>query len=147
MSIKHEITEAEIKEIEKVLKQNKDKNVDRRLRALLLYATGKKHKEISIETGYASTYITELARKYKNFGLIHIAGNNYVGNHRLLSFEEEAEFLSQFIERAEAGQILEIREIQLAYEELIGRPLNSKGHMYQLLKRHGFRKISPRSSM
>ena len=78
-------------------------------------------------------------------GLAYITGNNDAGNHRLLSIEEEVALLRPFMEKAEKGQILEVSEITKAYEEAIGRELNRSSHIYQVLKRHGMRKVMPRS--
>ena len=108
-----------------------------------MYAEGKPHKEISSKTGYTKTYIPKLGKKYLDGGLSAIVDNHYKGNHRLLSFAEESEVLAPFMEKAEAGQIIEVNEIKLAYEKAIGRELNSNGHIYEVLKRHKLRKIMP----
>jgi len=65
------------------------------------------------------------------------------GHRRNLSFEEAA-FLAEFEERAEAGQIVEVSEIKLAYQKLVGHQIGG-GQIYYVLKRHGWRKIKPRS--
>jgi len=145
MGKRHEIPVLEIEEIKKLQKQNKNKNVEKRLKALLLHAEGKSRKEIALETGYVASYISQLVRRYKTEGLGYVAGSNYTGNRRLLSFEEEAELFKPFMEKAESGQILEVSEITRAYELAIGRELNSNGHIYQVLKRHGIRKVMPRN--
>ena len=66
------------------------------------------------------------------------------GNHKNMTFEEEEEFLKQFEERAEKGELLSINEIKQEYIKLIG---HSIGHeqIYKVLRRHGYRKIMPRS--
>lgn len=61
-----------------------------------------------------------------------------------MSFEEEEAFLKQFEEKAEKGQIITAKEIEKAYIEKVGHSIGS-GQIYYLLKRHGFRKIMPRS--
>ena len=142
---RHKITEEEKVEIKRIRNRNKNENVEKRLKALLLHGEDKSRNEIALETGYAASYITALLRKFKTKGLAYIIGNNYPSNHRLLSFAQEEELLKPFMEKAEKGQILEVSEIQKAYEEAIGRELNSKGHIYEVLKRHGFRKVMPRS--
>ena len=137
MAKRQEITKIQVEAMEVIRKQNKNKNVERRLKALLMYAEGKKRTDIALETGYAPTYIAQLVKRLKVMGLEHIVGNNYSGNHRLLSFEEEEKLLKPFIDDKELGQALVISDIQKAYEKAIGRQLNSKGHIYQVLKRHG----------
>ena len=137
MAKRQEITKIQVEAMEVIRKQNKNKNVQRRLKALLMYAEGKKRNDIALETGYAPTYIAQLVKRLKIKGLEHIVGNNYTGNHRLLSFEEEKKILKPFINEKESGEDLVVSEIQKAYEKAIGRQLNSNGHIYQVLKRHG----------
>jgi len=49
------------------------------------------------------------------------------------------------LEAAKAGQLVDINEIKLAYEEALGRPLKSKGHIYRILERQSWHKVMPRS--
>lgn len=145
MSKTHIITAENLEEIREARKINKNKNVDKRLRAIELRGLGKDNKEISQITGYEVNYISVLVGKYVRSGITSITSNRYKGNRQLLSDEEELELLKPFIEKAEAGHVLEISEIRKAYEKKIGRKLNSNGHIYQVLKRHNFRKVMPRS--
>ncbi len=146
MPKRHHITEEQVKEMELVLKKNKDKNIDRRVKALLLHAQGIKHSEIASRTGFAASYISALVRKYCGSGLSVIVSNNYSGNHRNLSYTEEEAVLSPFIKMAQAGQVVEVSAIKSAYETRIGRSLEKDhGQIYRVLKRHGWRKVMPRS--
>jgi transposase len=145
MSKRRKITEEELAKIRGKRKENKDKNVERRLKALELHAEGKAYKEIGEATGFASTYIGTLVKKFFSGGIEAIAGNNYKGNHRLLSFEEEVTLLSPFMKQAKLGLIVDVNEIKASYEKAIGRELNSSSHIYQVLKRHKMRKVMPRS--
>jgi len=59
--------------------------------------------------------------------------------------EEEA-LLEPLKEAAAAGQIVEVKEIKAAYEKAIGRSLDKdRAIIYRMLKRHGWRKVMPRS--
>lgn len=50
------------------------------------------------------------------------------------------------MESAQAGQLVEVSAILRAYEEKTGRTLEkSHGQIYYVLKRHGWRKVMPRS--
>lgn len=60
-----------------------------------------------------------------------------------LDWEEEQEFLSAFLERAEEGGILNVDEVKRAFEERVGRKV-AKSTIYRMLARHGWRKITPR---
>ena len=63
--------------------------------------------------------------------------------HQNLSAEQEAQVLAPFIERATAGGMLKVAEIQQAYEQQVGKPV-APSTIYRLLDRHGWRKLVPR---
>ena len=74
-------------------------------------AKGKKLAEVAQATGYSFSNITKLVRVYREGGLAAIVENHYGGNHRNMSYEEEAALLKPFEKKAEAGQMVEISEI------------------------------------
>jgi transposase len=141
----YQINEKQVAELESARKKNTNKNIEKRIKALLLRSQGKNRAEIALLTGFAKTYISKLVANYCNNGLSAIAENNYHGNHRNLKTEDEAELLESFKKQAEQGQIVEVSAIKAAYEEKIGRKVNSNGHIYLILQRHGWRKVMPRS--
>ena len=51
---------------------------------------------------------------------------------------------TEYEERAQAGQIVEVSEIKAAYEEKVGHRIGG-GQIYRVLKRHDWRKVKPRS--
>jgi transposase len=144
MSKRYHINEKQLDEINKAREENKDKNVERRLKAITLRAEGKSRAEIAGATGFAKTYITELFAKYRDGGLEAIAGNNYRGNRRNMSFDEEAAFLEEYRIKAGQGQVLDAGVIKKAYEEKVGHPIGGS-QIYYVLRRHGWRKLMPRS--
>jgi transposase len=136
----------QIAELEAARKKNKDKNIEKRIKALLLRADGVNRSEVAKQTGFAASHITKLTALYHNEGISAIAENHYPGNHRNLSYEEEEELLSSFKEKAETGQIVEVSDILRAYEAKLGRTFEKDhGRIYRVLERHGWRKIMPRS--
>ena len=140
------IRRQEIKEIEAARKGNRNKNVDRRLRVLMLHAKGKGRAEIGKETEYSVTYISKIVAKYVDFGIEAVTGNHYRGNHRNMDIESETAMIDSFKKKAEAGQIVEVSEIKAAYEAAIGRSLDTnRGQIYNVLERQGWRKVMPRS--
>ena len=144
MPVKYHMNKEQINEINKARKENKDKNIEKRLKALLLYSEGKSRAEIAEETGFAKTYITDLVSKYRAQGLEGFIENKYRGNRRNMSFEEEKEFLELYRRQAEQGQIIEVGDIKKAYAEKVGHPIGGS-QIYYVLRRHGWRKITPRS--
>jgi len=146
MSIRHRINEEELAEIVKLRQKNRDKTVDKWLAVLQMYAEGKGRKEVAEKTGFCKAYISELVKEYRQVGLEQFAQKQYRGNRRNMSVEEEEKLLEAFKEQAAAGQMVEIGEIKAAYEEKIGRSLDSsRGQIYRVLHRHDWRKIMPRS--
>ena len=142
--MKYTFTEEDIQAIQAARRENRDKNVDRRLHALELRAKGKKIKEIARITGYNDWYISKLAAKYRNGGLKAITGKHYGGNHRNMSFEEESAFLEQFIHDADEGRLTDVSEIKAAYDKKVGHE-TGHGQIYYVLHRHGWSKKMPRS--
>ena len=139
------INEDQVKELKKARKKNTNKNVERRLEALLLYAQGMKNEEIALRSGLAVSYIGKLAGKYCNQGLEAIVVDRRHSNRWNMTFEEEEAFLEPFKKAAEAGKIVSIKEIRLAYEKKIGHEIKGHSQIYDLLKRHKWRKVMPRS--
>ena len=144
MACRYEFTEEQIQEITSTAKANKRKDADRRLRALLMRAKGNKLAEIAQATGCSYSNITKLVRTYREGGLAAIVENHYGGNHRNMSYEEEAALLKPFEKQAEAGQMVEISEIKAAYQEAVGHSIGT-AQIYYVLRRHRWRKVMPRS--
>lgn len=61
-----------------------------------------------------------------------------------LSYDNEKSFLKPFIEKADKGELTTINQIKAGYDKLVGKQVN-RSTIYRLLKRHGWRKVVPRS--
>ena len=142
--MKYRFTEEEIAEIQEARRKNRDKNVDRRLKALELKASVLTGKEIAEITDYNPGYISKLAAKYRKGGLEAITGNHYSGNHRNMTYKEEEALLEQFINAADGGHITDVSAIKAAYDEKVGHE-TGHGQIYYVLHRHGWSKKLPRS--
>ncbi len=140
----YKITEEQKNEIIEVRRKNKDKRTEAKLKVLFLRAEGLKAKEISEATGFHPAYICTIVSKYVHGGIEAIVGNHYRGNRRNMSFEEEEALLRPFMEQAAKGQIIDTSELKKRYEEAVGHRIGS-GQIYRVLKRHGWRKVIPRS--
>ena len=144
MACRYVFTEEQIQELTKAAKADKRKDVDRRLHTLLMRAKGKKLAEAAQATGYSFSNITKLVRTYRESGVSAIVENHYGGNHRNMSYEEEAALLEPFRKEAEAGQIVVVSEMEAAYQEAVGHSIGT-AQIYRVLHRHGWRKVMPRS--
>ena len=143
MAKSYEISQSQLQEIEAARKKNRNKNVERRLYVLVMRAEGKSLEEISEKTGYHISTASKLIARYMRDGISAIAENHYKGNRRNMSFEEEAAILAPFIERAERGEMVDIKEIAAAYQKAVPHKV-SDTQIYYVLHRHGWRKIMPR---
>ena len=144
MAKSYGISQSQLVEIEAARKKNRNKNIERRLYVLVMRAEGKSLEEISEKTGYHISTASKLIARYMRDGISAIAENQYKGNRRNMSFEEEAAILAPYIERAERGEMVDIKEIAAAYQKAVPHKI-SDTQIYYVLHRHGWRKIMPRS--
>jgi transposase len=63
--------------------------------------------------------------------------------HENMTVAEEKALLTRFAKAAGAGELLNIHDLKVAYEKAIGHE-TSKSTVYNLLARHGWRKLMPR---
>ena len=144
MASKYKITTEQKTEIEQARKKNKDKRTEAKLRVLVMRADGVTAKKIAEATGFHPAYISSIVSKYIHGGLEAIIGKHYKGNHRLMTYEEEEEFLAPFIEEADGGHITDVKGIKAAYDKKVGHE-TGHGQIYFVLHRHGWKKKMPRS--
>lgn len=143
MKPKIRITEEEKETVQKAQRANRDKRVDKWLTVLLLRADNVTLEKIAERTGYSRSQVSNILKLYAESGLEGITSNHYHGNRRYLTIEEESAILEQFRQRAEAGQIIEVKEIRKVYETAVGHEV-SYSQIYCVLKRHNWRKVMPR---
>ena len=81
MAKKYEINAEKMEELQSARKKNRDKNIDRRLQALILYGEGQTGKDISAATGYSRQYlyVGRLNRSYKDKTSVIVY--DYVDSH------------------------------------------------------------------
>ncbi|MDD7306073.1 MAG: helix-turn-helix domain-containing protein [Peptoniphilaceae bacterium] len=137
-------TKQQIEELEIARKNTNNKKEDIRLKAVILRLKGLKLREISEKLDVTIRAISKWIKKYEESSIQGLMNKKRVGNRRNMTFEEEEEFLKQFEEKAEKGQIVTAKEIEKAYIEKVGHSIGGS-QIYYVLKRHGFRKIMPRS--
>jgi len=131
------------RKLAKVKKKKRDIKAYNRLQALRMYSQGMANAVIAEALEYSVYYITELVSKYIAEGIEAIVCDKRTSNNRRMSREEETEFLEQFVEIAEAGQVLTVHIIKEKFEEVTGGEAHINT-IYCLLKRHGWRKVRPR---
>ena len=136
------ITEVEYEAIKAKEAETKDKNISRRLRALILWYEGKSLKQIGEILSVHPMSVNQMCKRYREQGLEEYARNKYTSHWRLLSEEEEAEILDQF--RGQEGKQVTAREIKAALDKACGKD-TGRAYVYRVLKRNGWSKKMPRS--
>jgi transposase len=140
----HIITAEEYEAVKEAEKATNLKRVSNRLKVIMLRYEGLKDEEIGKALKYNPKRVSQLCAEFKKVGLEEYARHKYGGNHRALSDEEEEMIIGEFEEKAEAGQVVTVQEIKQAFDEKRGKD-TGRGYIYQVLKRHGYRKVMPRS--
>jgi transposase len=143
MAVKRKIPHHIDHDIRVKLKKCKDPKALRRLIVLNMYRQGRTNREIAEATGYHPQWITQLVTEVLKNGLDSILQDGRTSNNYRMTFAQEAEFLQQFEDMAENGQLVTVAPILQKYEEATGKESNTTS-IYRLLKRHGWRKLVPR---
>ena len=140
----YDIKRDDVEEIKKLRKRIRDKQVDKRLQAVQLRGEGKKNKEIAEILETSTDMVSRWISIYAKGGAAGLLPKARPGRPTNMSFEEEARLLAEYEAKAESGEIVEVSDIKRAYEKKVGHAIGS-GQIYYVLKRHGWRKIKPRS--
>lgn len=137
-------TESERTEIQAELRKDHPAHVYKRLMVLKLKAVdGMRSDEAGKLLGIYASSVNRIVNRYKAEGKEAIVGKRHNGGHRYMSNEEEVAFLARFREQGEAGKVVEVTDIYLAYQKAVGHAV-TRNAIYYLLERHGWRKIMPR---
>ena len=141
----YHISKEEALEVREAMEKVKEVKAYKRLQAVALRGEGKENGEISAIVGIHEDMVGKYAKKYREKGIKGlIEDGRKGGNHYNMSKEEAGEFLSKFENRAEAGEIITVKEIAVAYDEAVGKAHESLSTIYSFLHKHGWRKITPR---
>jgi transposase len=139
------ITAENAGEIRSAMKGKENKRYYKRLLAVALRGEGKSNEESGSITGYHWKRVSQLVSLYSNYGLKALASDGRVGgNHQNMSDSEANEFLKQFEESAEKGEIITVSTIAAAYDEATGKERESKSTVYSFLHKYGWRLVTPR---
>lgn len=127
------------------LKRAQSHSEYQRIQCVLIRATlGSSAAEIAQLLGWSTATVHVLHSRWAKEGdaLFDVRARGG-RRHQHLSAEQEAEVLVPFVERARAGGVLKVAEIQQAYERHAGVAV-APSTIYRLLDRHGWRKVVPR---
>jgi transposase len=131
-------------ELRKRMKASKDREQFQRWQSIFLTGKGLQAGVVAEYVGTTRGTVHQWVYQYNHDGpdgfLLHGRGGRRFG---FLAPEEESELLEQALSRAEQGRIVTAFAIKAHIEEKIGRTV-SKDYLYDILHRHGWRKIMPR---
>jgi transposase len=134
----------QVERLRKALKREKDPTVRQRIQMVLLREDGMTQPKIAELTGMSLSTVNRAHMAYDNGGVNALRPKPTGGRRREnMTLEEEKALLARFAKAAGAGQLLNVRELKLAYEKEIGHP-TSNSTIYDLLARHEWRKLMPR---
>ena len=134
----------QVERLRKALKREKDPTVRQRIQMVLLREDGMTQPKIAELTGMSLSTVNRAHMAYDNGGVNALRPKPTGGRRREnMTLEEEKALLARFAKAAGAGQLLNARELKLAYEKEIGHP-TSNSTIYDLLARHEWRKLMPR---
>lgn len=116
-----------------------------RIQCVLIRATlGSSAAQIAQLLGWSTATVHVMHSRWAREGeAIFEVGCRGGRRHQLLTQEQETALLAPFVERAEAGGMLTVADIQRAYGERTGKAV-ARSTVYRLLQRHGWRKVVPR---
>jgi transposase len=117
-----------------------------RVQCLFLRQHGGSSKDIAATLSMKAVGVRRVWSDYRKRGeeaiFVDRRGGRYNEN---MSEEEEKEFLAPFFENAKEGGILVVNEIKRTYEKKLRRSV-PKSTVYEMLHRHGWRKVAPKPS-
>lgn len=116
-----------------------------RIQCVLIRATlGSSAAEIAQLLGWSTATVHVMHSRWAKEGeAIFDVGGRGGRRHQHLTKEQENALLAPFVQRAEAGGMLTVADIQQAYRERTGKVV-ARSTVYRLLERHGWRKVVPR---
>ncbi|HJW33828.1 MAG TPA: helix-turn-helix domain-containing protein [Holophagaceae bacterium] len=123
------------------LKKAEGKSEFQRIQCILLRATlGASAEDIAQVVGWTTGTVRVMHSQYAKEGDSFFDVSRRGGRHRETMTEaQEAAFLSPFVERALAGERLDVLEIKGACERLLGHAV-AVSTIYRMLARHGLRR-------
>jgi transposase len=134
-----------IKRLAERLKQAGSHSEYQRIQCVLIRATlGSSAAEIAQLLGWSTATVHVLHSRWAKEGeaIFDLRGRGG-RHHQHLTPEQERELLAPFVQRAEAGGMLTVAEVQQAYRQHAGKQV-ARSTIYRLLQRHGWRKVVPR---
>src|SRR5215510_10266886 len=115
-----------------------------RIQMVLLRESGMTQPAIAEAMGVSLSTVNRAHMAYDGGGIKALKPKPIGGRQREnMTLSEEKALLTRFAKAAGAGEMLNIHDLKTAYEKAIGHA-TSNSTVYNLLARHGWRKLMPR---
>ena len=143
--MKYEITKRDVRKLREMMRcYKKNVTIYNRLKAVALRGSGYTNEQVAPMVDLHYKRVSQLVSLYANEGIKALATDGRKGgNHRNMTFEEEAEILKEFFDLAVLGQVVSVNDIRAKYEKKLGRE-TKPSFIYKVLERHKWRQVMPR---
>ena len=137
-------TKGQIRRLKTALRWKIPPEQRQRIQMVLLRESGMIQPLIAAAMGVSLSTVNRAHMAYDHGGLEALKPRPSGGRKREnMTLEDEKALLARFAKAAGAGEMLNIHDLKAAYEKAIGHE-TSKSTIYNLLARHGWRKLMPR---
>ena len=137
-------SKAEVRRLKTALRWRLPPLQRERIQMVLLRESGMTQPEIAQGMGVSLSTVNRAHMAYDHGGIKALKPKPNGGRkHENMKLAQEKALLARFAERAGAGEMLNIHDLKAAYEQAIGHA-TSESTVYNLLNRHGWRKLMPR---
>jgi transposase len=131
-------------ELRKRMMEAKNREQFQRWQAIFLTSKGLRAEQVAEYVGVSRGTVHQWVFQYNHVGpegfRLRGRGGRRFG---LLTFEEEATLLESLRSQAEQGRVIAAFSVRAQVEKKVDQPV-SKDYLYDLLHRHGWRKVMPR---
>jgi transposase len=137
-------TKKQIRQLKTALRWNIPVAQRERIQMVLLRESGMTQPAIAEAMGVSLSTVNRAHMAYDGGGIKALKPKPIGGRQREnITLSEEKALLAGFAKAAGAGEMLNIHDLKATYEQAIGHP-TSNSTIYNLLDRHGWRKLMPR---
>jgi transposase len=137
-------TKKQIRELKTALRWKIPETQRQRIQMVLLRESGMTQPAIAEAMGVSLSTVNRAHMAFDQDGIKALKPKAIGGRQREnMTVAEEKALLERFAHAAGAGELLNIHDLKTAYEKAIGHP-TSDSTVYNLLHRHGWRKLMPR---
>ena len=137
-------SKAEVRRLKTALRWKIPAAQRQRIQMVLLRESGMAQPTIAAAMGVSLSTVNRAHMAYDHGGIKALKPKPNGGRrHENMTLAEEKALLARLAKAAGAGEMLNIHDLKAAYEKAIGHA-TSDSTIYNLLHRHGWRKLMPR---